>query len=280
MAKILFCLLTFVGAVLFRTAPVEGAEAANGPIVSLAPSLTEFAYALGLGGQIAGTTDQCDFPVEARKTAKVGSFAGPSVEKVLALRPRTVLAAEGTPADTLVRLRGLGMRVVEGNVKSVDELPGLARRLGRELGKPKEGEKLALEFESGLARLRTNSHKARGSFLLALQFEPLISATNSTWLGDLLSRIGLKNVMAENPVAYPKVSREFVLKAKPDVIFADAHAAGSVPAAEADKAAQSAVFAIFGKGHLPRVVVLPPDILVRPGPRIVEGIDFLLKLHL
>ncbi len=64
-------------------------------IVSLAPSITEVVFSLGLGGQLVGVTDACDFPAEARSITTVGPFVQPNIERILTLRPDIAIAVSG-----------------------------------------------------------------------------------------------------------------------------------------------------------------------------------------
>src|SRR5690242_18818877 len=99
-------------------------------LVSLAPSITETLYALGLGDRLVGDTDYCDYPPEAKQKPHVGAVLNPSVEKIVALKPDLVL---GTPeanrretADQLDRLGipvyGLAAHSVDDTLRSIEDL--------------------------------------------------------------------------------------------------------------------------------------------------------------
>ena len=77
-------------------------------IVSLAPSITEMLYALGLGPRVVGDTTFCTYPAEARGKPKVGTFLQPDYERILSLRPDLVLVIKN-PIGVTQKLRSLGL---------------------------------------------------------------------------------------------------------------------------------------------------------------------------
>jgi len=93
-------------------------------ILSLAPNLTEIAYAAGAGSSLVGTVEFSDYPAAAKALPRVGDAWRVDMEQVLALRPDVVLAwPTGTPATTIGRLRQLGLEVVEVPTQSLAEVP-------------------------------------------------------------------------------------------------------------------------------------------------------------
>ena len=83
-------------------------------IVSLAPSLTETVYALGLQDHLVGDTDYCDYPPDAQKKTKVGGAINPSLEQIAALHPDLVLVTKSfNRLETVNSLDGLGISSYE-----------------------------------------------------------------------------------------------------------------------------------------------------------------------
>lgn len=275
MAKwFVFSLLFFC--MLISAAPLS---AASQRIVSLAPNLTEIVYALGLGDELVGNTRQCDYPLAAKKVSKIGEMVAPNPELILKAQPTVVLATEGNKEDLLVKLKKTNIKVLEVSAKSASDLPEMIKKVGKELGRAQEGEKIAAEITSSLKKLLEKKDTRRGKksrkFLLALQFNPVFSVTNQTWLGDLLSKTGLENIVPDGKIHYPQLAQEFVISANPDIIFIDPVAVSHEKFPE-----QAVIFnleKLFArKTPLPVSIVFPADILARAGPRIVEGINFLL----
>ena len=256
--------------------------------VSLAPHLTETLYALGALPVVA-TTEQCDFPAEAQKTLKVGSYSSPQFELILKTNPSHVFATEGNPRALLEKLREEGVSVIESNPKTVREVPDAIVRLAKvaQMGElqQKKAAELAKQLQKAIGTL-PGPQKNGPTALLALQWEPLYSVNESTWLGDFLTQAGYRNVMSSSKIAYPAVSQEYLLKNKPDLVFVVGSwkpvAKDTNSSQELDRVVQEArtkLTQIYGpKAKLPNVVVLPPDIFVRPGPRLVDAISFFTNL--
>jgi hypothetical protein len=110
---------------------VKGAQR----IVSLAPSITEILFALGLGERVVGVTALCDYPPEARTRPKVGD-ANISPERVVALKPDLVVAHELLNSRVIPTLRRLKLRVLSANPKDFDKLFAFILQIGEAAGVP------------------------------------------------------------------------------------------------------------------------------------------------
>ena len=253
--------------------------------VSLAPNLTEILFAIGASPLVA-TTEQCDFPSEALKTKKVGNYSNPQFELIVQARPSHVFATEGNPKILVEKLRSQGIAVIESNPKTLREVPASIIRLAKvaqlDDSVQNKARLLAEQLEKALKTLpgaKENGPKA----LLVLQWEPIYSASNSTWLGDFLVQAGFQNIVGQSALPYPVVSQEFLRQNKPQVVFAAGawkrDEKSEVESARVAKEAQQQLVKLYGtRAPFPKVIVLPPDIFVRPGPRLLEAIDF-LKSH-
>lgn len=249
-------------------------------VVSLAPNLTEIVYALGAQDRLAGITEQCDHPSVVRALPKIGDFASPSLERIIQTRARVVLATEGNPRDILTRLKARGVSIVEAHPKTASELPAAVRTIGEALGVPDRAQDLVARIEAALKSLPGPNAKGPRA-LVALQFDPIYSVSDATWLGDLFKRSGFTNVAGDSPVTYPVVSREALIAAKPGIVFVTGQWSSdrAFDQRKETHLAEASLRKIYGiKAVLPRIVVLPPDVFVRPGPRIVDAISF-LKAH-
>lgn len=244
---------------------------AGARFVSLAPNLTEIVFALGVQNRLVGTTLQCDFPTVAKGLAKVGDYTTPNAELILKTGASMILATEGNSRPTLQKLVAAGLEVVETNPRTASELPGVIASLGEKLGAQSKAHTLAKQVQSALDSLHARGVGKGVRFLLALQFEPIYSVSNETWLGDLFLTAGFTNIVGSSKIKYPVVSQEYLLKNKPDVVFVTDVTL---------EVAKAKVAALWPASGAPTVVLLPSDVLVRPGPRIVEGIRFLNQLQI
>lgn len=116
-------------------------------IVSLAPSITEILYAIGLESRLVAVSDYCDRPAGAKLKPKIGGLSNPSLEMIVSLKPDIVLmTTDGNPKDINDRLLRLGIRTYVFEARRIAELPGEIRRMGAALGAEKNSEKLARRF--------------------------------------------------------------------------------------------------------------------------------------
>lgn len=246
-------------------------------IVSLAPNLTEIVYALGLGKNLVGNTVQCDYPKEAALVYKVGDYIRPSLERILALHPSVVLATEGNPQSLLSFLRAQQVVVVATNPQSSDELKISILEIGKALGAEKQAQLLAEQMGRAVRRLASHPPTQR-SFLLALQFDPIYAVAPNTWLGELFQLAGYRNVVPVGPVRYPVLSHEFLFLHPPELVLVG----NLFGKTEAESLAwqKERLSRLFTPEQMQRVqvVVMPKDILMRPGPRLIEGIRFIESL--
>src|SRR5882762_4897515 len=124
-------------------------------IVSLAPSLTETVYALGLQDRLVGDTDYCDYPADARKKTKVGGAINPSLEQIVALHPDLVLVTKGlNRLETVHSLDGLGIASYATDPHTVEEIITSSRKLSDVLGVPEAGASVAGEMQRRLTDLQ------------------------------------------------------------------------------------------------------------------------------
>ena len=124
-------------------------------IVSLAPSLTETIYALGLQDRLVGDTDYCDYPPDAQKKPKVGGAINPSLEQIVAMRPDLVLVTKSlNRLETVTALDGLGIPSYSTDPHTVEEIISSTERLAEVLGVPEAGATLGAGLERHLAELQ------------------------------------------------------------------------------------------------------------------------------
>ena len=189
-------------------------------IVSLAPSVTETLFALGVGPRVVAVSDQCDYPPEVAALPKIGSFLTPSVEVVVAARADLVI---GTPSpgnyDAVGELRRLGIRVEVVEATRLAEVATVTRRIAELVGVPGAGERLVGEMEREMSAVRARvANLPRRRVLMIIGQEPLIAVGRETFLGDLLAEAGAANV-APPGSAWPHLNLEYVIAADPAVII-------------------------------------------------------------
>jgi len=190
-------------------------------IVSLAPSMTEVLFALGLEDRIAGVTSFCDYPEAAKKKPKVGGMSNPSLESVIALKPDiVVMTVDGNPKEFEERLRSMKIKTYVFRSTRLAAFPQGIREMGAALGVGERADMLAGEIEKTLVRFRTAGHPAPKKKVLFIVWpEPLIVAGRGSIADDALTLLKEKNIANDSRTSYPKYSIEEVIRRAPDVIF-------------------------------------------------------------
>jgi len=248
-------------------------------IVSLAPSLTETIYALGIQDRLAGDTDFCDYPPDALKKPKVGGGLNPSLEEIVALHPDLVLAAKAfNRLDTVLALQTLHIPAYATDPHTVDQIVSSTRHLADILGVPDAGASLTADLEHRLADLQERLAKsAPRRVLFVVWDEPLISIGKDTFIADALRHAGATSIV-DSTQGWPQISLEEVVRQQPEfLVFATAHSSGgsvdlealaSRPGWRGLEAVRNRRFAVISEA------------VNRPAPRIVSAIEDLARqLH-
>lgn len=248
-------------------------------IVSLAPSLTETIYALGLQEHLVGDTDYCDFPPEAQKKAKVGGAINPSLEAIAALHPDLVLVTKSlNRLDTVRALADLGIPSYATDPHTVDDIISSTQRLAELLGAPDAGVAIAKDLERRLADTQQRiASLPQRRVLFVVWTEPLISIGKDTFIADALLHAGAVSIV-DSSQSWPQISLEEVVRQQPEfLIFVESHSEAAPPDVEA-------LSSLPGWRILDAVrnrhYALVSDAVNRPALRIVTAIEDLAKqLH-
>jgi iron complex transport system substrate-binding protein len=240
-------------------------------IVSLAPNITEILFALGLGDRVIGVTSYCDYPAEARAKEKIGDTLRPDLERLIALRPDLVLVSTSSQLEDLTRrLDELAIPVYVTSPRTLEEVISSIRRLGEVTGARESASTLASGMEQRVAKVRAQvAGRPRPRVLYVLQTGPLITAGGKTFIDDLIRIAGGDSISAAETADYPQFSRETVIARAPEVIIAPmSHGAETVSESDLrrDYAATPAI-------RDDRILRIDPDLVDRPGPRLVEGLE-------
>lgn len=242
-------------------------------IISLAPSITEILYALQLGDRVVGVTSYCDFPAEAKSKEKVGDTLKPNLERLIALKPDLVLISTASQLEKITQqLDQLGIPVFVTNPKSVAGVLTSIRKLGELTGAEQRAEELTAEMQTRIAAVqRQTTNQSVPRVLYILQLSPLITAGKNTFINDLITQAGGRSISGEEVADYPQFSRETALARAPEVIIVPESHGTELVNVEAVKQAFATTPAVKNN----RIVRINPDVIDRPGPRIVEGLEAL-----
>jgi iron complex transport system substrate-binding protein len=241
-------------------AALASAEPAPQRVVSLNPSLTAIALALGAREQLAGVDDFSarQEPAVAH-LPRVGGLYDPSLEAVVALRPDLVmLVPSAEQRGFQEQLAALGIARFVANPVSYDEVLGTIRALGERLGRAREAEARVAALRRARERAEAASAgRPRVRALLVIQRDPLFVAGPGTFVDDMLRAAGAVNVAADLSGPWPRASREWLLAAQPELILDST-----------DEPEPAREFWARWPALRARVVELPAGLVTLPGPQL------------
>jgi iron complex transport system substrate-binding protein len=247
-------------------------------IITFAPSNTEIVFALGLGPELVGVSGKFDdYPPEAKGIQEVGGAGEfgdqPNVEKVVALRPDLLLTISGGD-QWKQRLRELGIPVFTVNGTDFPDLLADIRTVGRVTGVPQRAAALTAQMAARAAAIQAAVAKeARVSCFFEAYYPPLTSVGPHTFIFDLLERAGCDPVSAHAKSDYPEWSVDSLVAEGPDVYLV-ASESGVSPQAVAKRPGFGAIAAVRDG----RIALIDSDLVSRPGPRVVDGLEALAKV--
>jgi iron complex transport system substrate-binding protein len=236
-------------------------------IVSLLPSLTESVCAMDQCQRLVGVDRYSNYPASVRSLPVLGGGLDPNIEGIVALKPDVVLLATSSRASQ--RLESLGIKVVALEPKSHADVRRVLGKIGVLLDIPEAAGAARLwrtidaSVEAAAQSLSPRAKRARVYF--EVNRGPY-AAGESSFIGETLTRLGVKNVVPASLGPFPRLNPEFVVRANPDVIMAgnrSMQGMASYPGWGSIKAVKERRICAFG--------VDESDVVVRPGPRMAEA---------
>lgn len=264
-------------ALLVAWAPTAGVAGATKPsprILSLAPSLTEIAYAIGCGDLLVADTTYDDYPGAARRLPHVADLVQVDLERTALLAPSNVLALRDQEREAGPLQARLGIPVTYLPNRGLADLFADIAAVAQVCRMPQAGQKLAASLRRQLASIaaQTARHGSHPKVLFLLDL-PGFTVGRSSFLDDLIRLAGGENVAGSIQQPYPNVSAEWLLRVQPDVIIVSRGTpfGRDVRATEPWRGLRAV--------RADRVYRPPSDDIVqRDGPRIVEGLRWLASV--
>ena len=241
-------------------------------IVSLAPHVTELVYAAGAGHTLVGAVDYSDYPAEARSVKRIGSYVRIDLEAIAALKPDVVIGwRSGNPATQLERLRALGLPVYINEPRSLDAVAHSLRQIGILAGTQSAANAAAEAFIAHRNRLREDyGSRAPVPVFYQIWNQPLMTINGHHLISDVIRLCGGHNVFNALDVLAPKIGIEAVLAANPEAIVASGM--GEARPEWLDAWRKWPTLNAVQRGNL---FFVPPDLIQRHTPRILDGADLL-----
>lgn len=254
-------------AITFTSAPQR--------IVSLSPGHTEILYAVGAGGQVAGTDRFSDFP-DAVKTLPKIDYSNPNMEALVALRP-DLLITSGRQRNQVPAFEQAGVRVLlleePGSISGVLER---IRLLGRITGHQEEADTLAAGLDQRVRGVTERLTTVTSGPRVYHEIDPkLYSAAPGSFVGDLYTLLKAQNIASGGGSPFPQLTAEAIIRADPEVIvLGDGLFPGGTPDEVKRRPGWSAISAVKSN----RVYPVDDNAVSRPGPRVVDGLEQVARL--
>jgi iron complex transport system substrate-binding protein len=245
-------------------------------VVALAPNVVEILFAAGAGPELKGVSAEATFPAAARKLPRVGSFSNPDEEAILALKPDLAVMAHGNPRAFIDRLRSRRIPVFVCHPKKVADVLSAMRGLAVLTGHTARGLSAAGSFQRRLDAVRARVGRQPPVRAAVMVWDdPITVAGSGAFLHDALRLAGGTNVAADLRQPYPTLDPEQFAVRNPEAIVFALHDAERVKRAAARPGIRSTAAA---RSH--RVFAVHEDLILRPGPRLIEGIERMARgLH-
>jgi iron complex transport system substrate-binding protein len=246
-------------------------------VVTLAPNLTEFVYAVGAGPTLVGTMDTSNYPEAAKRVQRIGDYQRLDVERILALRPDVVFVwYHGNQGRELAQLEAAGIKLFYVEPRRLDDVATALVRIGAVLGHRAQAEAQAALWRREVAALRQRHAGAEPvSVFIQVWSQPLMTLNGEHLTSDLLALCGGRNIFASLPALAPQVSLESVVAANPEAMFGAREFDAGAPGLRREP--QRAAFQAWQRFPALTAVkrgwiyTVPGDLLTRQGPRVLDG---------
>jgi iron complex transport system substrate-binding protein len=233
-------------------------------VISLLPSLTESVCALGKCSILVGVDRFSNWPKSIQDLPKLGSIGDINIERIVQLKPDVVLLERASPV--IARLNGLGIKTFALDIKSMSDEERALQKLDLVLG-TSESARVWNKIQKEIVRASKQIPSSEKNIRVYFEVNPApFGAGRSSFIGDILTRLGLVNIIPESLGSFPKINPEFVVQSKPDVILLTESTVADIQKRP-------------GWGSIPAVMrnrictfsTDQNDVLVRPGPRMGEA---------
>jgi iron complex transport system substrate-binding protein len=245
-------------------------------IICTSPEITEVLFAVGAGGRIVGVVRGCDWPPPAGALPSVGDFSNVSLERVAALKPDLVLATGHEQERVVEQLERLRVPTVVFLASDIGSVKRNVKAVGMIVGEEKAAVDIVAAFDEKVSAVTSEVQKVpaagRPRVYLEISPDPLMTVAEGSFVHDAVALAGGVNVGADLPRPYSRIDAEAVIARDPEVIIL-CHGTAT-PADVAARTGWRDITAVK-KG---RIYDVNPDLILRAGPRLADGIALLHRI--
>lgn len=245
-------------------------------VVTLAPNLTELMFELGAGNRIVGNTTYCNYPDSAKSIKKVGDLLTVNLENILTLQPDLIfITVEGNSKTDYDKLIDLGFKVFVSNPKNFKGIKKTMFDMGEIFGLTNKAQSIINNWDSRIEKVnKSHDMILLNSTLFLVSTNPIFTIGSNTFVHQILTFAGLKNIAADSKISYPMFNREEILKRNPDYILLYENNNNDVNVLLEVYPEWNTLPAIINN----RVFFVNADLFSRPGPRFVDAVEELNKM--
>jgi iron complex transport system substrate-binding protein len=246
-------------------------------LISLAPSTTEILFAIGLAPKLVAADDFSDYPAEAKNLPKIGGLNGAyNFEQIVALKPDLIFAAGITAPEAITKLEALKLPVVVIGAEktSFESVFADIALVGQATGQTEQAAQVTTAMQDQLTALKAKLAGAKEKPLVYWELDATdptkpYSAGPGNFVSDMIALAGGTNVFEKAETPFPQVSSEQVVAANPDVIILSDAAYGITVESVLKRPGWQVITAVKQQ----RVAPIDDNLVSRPGPRLVEGLE-------
>ncbi|MEW6374760.1 MAG: cobalamin-binding protein [Thermodesulfobacteriota bacterium] len=246
-------------------------------IVSLAPNVTEILFNLGLDEEIVGVSIHCNFPERAKKKVHVGSYISLDFERIISLKPDLVIATgAGNTRDMVERLEKLGFPTYVIFPKNFNDILQSIGHLGQVVDREKEAAVIIQGMKRrGQSVIELTQGLPRTKVFLQIGEAPIVTVGKGSFADDLIRLAGGENIAGKEKEMYPRFGMEEILKRAPEVILISS----MNPKGDYGKVLQEwARWKMIPAVKNARIHLIDSDLIDRPSPRIIDGLEEMARL--
>lgn len=243
-------------------------------LISLAPSVTENLYALGLGDKVVGVSDYSNYPPEAMEKPIIGDALHLNYEQVLMLDPDLIIGDAQVVRTFISKLDELGLPVLAISPSNVNELMEALLLLGEATGAQERAQEVVAEMKDKISYVQgivgEIPEEDRPLVFVEIWNEPLMTCGPGSFMQELIELAGGRNLAADAPAPWVEYSSELVVERNPDIIILTWPYEDEVLA----RSAWQSIKAVQQR----RVIAVDSEPFVRTTPRLADALLELAKI--
>jgi iron complex transport system substrate-binding protein len=246
-------------------------------IVSLAPNITEILFSLGLDEEIVGVSIHCNFPEKAKNKVRVGSYISLDFEKITSLKPDLIIATgAGNTRDMVDRLGKLGFQTYVIYPKKFEDILQSIAHIGQVVNRGEEARRIIEGMRKRSQRvIELTQDLPRPKVFIQIGDAPMVTVGKGSFADDLIRLAGGENIAGKEKEVYPRFGMEEILKESPEVIIISS----MNPKGDYQKILQEwSRWKTLPAVKNGRIHLIDSDLLDRPSPRIIDGLEELARV--